>query len=90
MTIESCTDQWIYGQVREFVGAEPGSVGGDVRVKVPAKLTTRLNDVPLYFNHDLRPTVSAHDQAVGTPGPIVLQGSADGVEFRNVWLVPER
>jgi len=54
VTIESCTDQWMHAQVREFVGAEPGSVGGDVEVKVPAKKWVTFGTGPLACDPSVR------------------------------------
>ena len=61
---------------------ENGKVTGSPR------LTVWHNDFMIHDKINVRPTARSYDEKVSEPGPIVLLGNEDGVQFRNVWLLP--
>lgn len=70
----------------EFANAVTAADG---KVKTPAKMTVKLNGVVIHDNIELpRKTGGSRRDAIGTPGPIKLQGHGNPLQFRNVWIVP--
>jgi uncharacterized protein (TIGR03000 family) len=59
--------------------------------KKPAKrsrITCRHNGVVIHDNVELPgPTGGAWNQPEGTPGPLLLQGHGNPLQFRNIWIV---
>lgn len=55
---------------------------------VPAKLSVRLNNLPLHRDVPVTPDAGLREPAPCEPGPLVLGDAGDKVQFRNVWLLP--
>lgn len=62
-------------------------VKGDKVVK-PATMTVKLNGIVIHDNIEINgKTGGSRNEAVGTPGPIKLQGHGNPLQFRNVWIL---
>jgi hypothetical protein len=57
-------------------------------VKDPPRLSAWLNDFPIHSNVAVTPSPRTRHDKVCEPGPVVLLGNEDGVQFRNVWVLP--
>jgi hypothetical protein len=55
---------------------------------IDARITLRHNGVVVHDNVPIRPTPGGRDQKeAGTPGPIMLQGHGNPLQFRNIWIL---
>ena len=53
-----------------------------------ARMTLKHNGVLIHKNLDINgKTGGSRSGAIGTPGPIKLQGHGNPLQFRNVWIV---
>jgi hypothetical protein len=56
-----------------------------------SKLTLKHNGVVIHDNAELKnPTGGARSEPEGTPGPILLQGHGNPLQFRNLWIVEKK
>ncbi len=56
-----------------------------------ARITVKLNGVVIQDDKEITgPTGGHRNDKEGTPGPIVLQGHGNPLQFRNVWLVEKK
>jgi uncharacterized protein (TIGR03000 family) len=62
--------------------------------KKPAKksrITCKLNGITIHDNVEIPgPTGGAWPQPEGTPGPLILQGHGNPLQFRNIWIVEKK
>ena len=62
--------------------------------KKPAKksrITCKLNGITIHDNVEIPgPTGGAWPQPEGTPGPLILQGHGNPLQFRNIWVVEKK
>jgi hypothetical protein len=60
---------------------------GKKLVKHP-RITVRHNGVLIHDNVEIDgPTIGTPSKTEGTPGPFVLQGHGNIMQFRNIWVV---
>ena len=53
-----------------------------------ARITSRLNGIVIHENFAIpRKTGGARSDPEGTPGSIKLQGHANPLQFRNIWIM---
>jgi hypothetical protein len=72
----------------EFTNAETDADG---KVTKPARLTLRHNGVVIHDDIELKQkTGGSRAEPMGTPGPIKLQGHGNPLQFRNVWIRPNK
>ncbi len=72
----------------EFTNAVPGE-GGKVAKK--ARITLKHNGVVIHDDAEIRgPTGGHRSDPEGTPGPILLQGHGNPLQFRNIWIVEKK
>ena len=65
----------------------------DGKLTEKARATVYQNGILIHRDHEIEgPTGIQYEQYKGEvpKGPIVLQGDHDTVQFRNVWIVPEK
>jgi len=63
---------------------------GDKLVK-KARLTLKLNGVVIHDDVEIPgPTGGHRSEPEGTPGPILLQGHGNPLQFRNIWIVEKK
>ena len=63
---------------------------GDKVVK-KARATVKLNGVVIHDNVEIGgPTGGHRSEPEGTPGPILLQGHGNPLQFRNIWFVEKK
>lgn len=61
------------------------------RVAKHARITCKLNGVVILDNVEIpRPTGGHWNEPEGTPGPLLLQGHGNPLQFRNIWLVEKK
>ena len=67
----------------EFKNARVGNVK-----TIPATMTVKLNGIVIHDNVQIKgKTGGSRRGAIGTPGPIKLQGHGNPLQFRNVWIL---
>ena len=53
-----------------------------------ARITARLNGILIHQNYEFpRKTGGSRNEPEGTAGPIKLQGHANPLQFRNIWII---
>ncbi|MCS7046120.1 MAG: DUF1080 domain-containing protein [Gemmataceae bacterium] len=53
-----------------------------------ARITVRLNGVVVHDDVEIKgPTGGHRNEPEGTPGPFILQGHGNPLQFRNIWVV---
>lgn len=71
----------------EFTNA----VREDGKVAKKARATVKLNGVVIHDNVEIGgPTGGGRGEPEGTPGPILLQGHGNPLQFRNIWIVEKK
>jgi hypothetical protein len=69
----------------EFTNAKTNDNG---EVTAPAKMTLKHNGVLIHENLEMKEkTGGSRPGAIGTPGPIKLQGHGNPLQFKNIWIV---
>jgi hypothetical protein len=57
----------------------------------PAKMTAKLNGVVIHDNLAIAGvTGGARNEPEGTPGPLLLQGHGNPLQFKNIWIVEKK
>jgi hypothetical protein len=65
--------------------------GPDGKVAKKARITLKLNGVVIHDNVEISgPTGGHRMDPEGTPGPILLQGHGNPLQFRNIWIVEKK
>jgi hypothetical protein len=63
---------------------------GDKKVK-NARLTARHNGVVIHDDLEIKGvTGGSRSEPEGTPGPILLQGHGNPLQYRNIWIVEKK
>jgi hypothetical protein len=63
---------------------------GDKKVK-NARITVKLNGVVIHDDAEITgKTGGSRDDPEGTPGPFILQGHGNPLQFRNIWVVEKK
>ena len=74
----------------EFTNAVPDK-DDSKKVAKNARITVKLNDVVIHDNVEIKgKTGGAREDAEGTPGPLLLQGHGNPLQFRNIWVVEKK
>lgn len=61
------------------------------KVVAPAKITARLNGIVIHDDAKIAgPTGGSRNEPEGTPGPLLLQGHGNPLQFRNIWIVEKK
>jgi hypothetical protein len=61
------------------------------KVAKQSRITCKLNGILIHDNVAIPgPTGGAWDRPEGTPGPFVLQGHGNPLQFRNMWVVEKK
>jgi uncharacterized protein (TIGR03000 family) len=61
------------------------------KVAKRSRITCKLNGVVIHDNVELPgPTGGAWNQPEGTPGPLLLQGHGNPLQFKNIWIVEKK
>lgn len=72
----------------DFTNAVQGA-GGKVAKK--ARITLKHNGVVVHDNVEIAgPTGGHRSDPEGTPGPVLLQGHGNPLQFRNIWIVERK
>ncbi len=67
------------------------AVSEDGKVVKKARLTLKLNGVVIHDDIEIPgKTGGARNEPEGTPGPILLQGHGNPLQFRNIWIVEKK
>jgi hypothetical protein len=67
------------------------AVQKDGKKVAPAKITVRLNGVVIHENAEIKgPTGGNRSDPEGTPGPFILQGHGNPLQFKNIWVVEKK
>lgn len=67
------------------------AVAEDGKVVKKAMLTLKHNGVLIHDNLQIAgKTGGARNEPEGTPGPILLQGHGNPLQFRNIWIVEKK
>jgi len=67
------------------------AVAVDGKKTVNTRFTARLNGVLIHDNLEITgKTGGSRGDPEGTPGPIMLQGHGNPVQFRNIWIVEKK
>jgi hypothetical protein len=62
--------------------------GPDGKKQKPARLTLKHNGVVIHDDKEITgPTGGHRNEPEGTPGPLLLQGHGNPLQFRNLWIV---
>ena len=65
--------------------------GEDGKMVKKARATIKLNGVVIHDNVEISgPTGGHRSDPEGTPGPILLQGHGNPLQFRNIWIVEKK
>jgi hypothetical protein len=63
----------------------------DGKKVAPARLTAKLNGVVIHDNVTINgPTGGHRSDPEGTPGPFLLQGHGNPLQFKNIWVVEKK
>lgn len=75
----------------EFTNARPDP-DNPKKVKQRARITVRLNGVVIHDNVEIPGRTGGHrnDALEGTPGPLLLQGHGNPLQFRNIYVVEKQ
>jgi uncharacterized protein (TIGR03000 family) len=74
----------------EFTNAVPDPTNPK-KVAQHSRITAKHNGVVILDNFEIpRPTGGAWGQPEGTPGPLLLQGHGNPLQFRNIWVVEKK
>ena len=72
----------------EFTAAKFGSDG---KKKDNARLTLKHNGVMVHDNIEINgKTGGSRNDPEGTPGPLLLQGHGNPLQYRNIWVVEKK
>lgn len=72
----------------DFTNAVQDENGKKVK---PAEITVRLNGVVIHDNVKIGgPTGGHRNDPEGTPGPFILQGHGNPLQYKNIWVVEKK
>lgn len=56
-----------------------------------ARITAKLNGIVIHEDKEITgPTGGARNEPEGTPGPFILQGHGNPLQYRNIWVVEKQ
>jgi len=74
----------------DFTNAVPNASDAK-KVEKRSRITCRLNGIVVHDNVEIPgPTGGAWKEPEGTPGPFLLQGHGNPLQFRNIWVVEKK
>jgi Domain of Unknown Function (DUF1080) len=74
----------------DFTNAVPDASNAK-KVATRSRITCKLNGIVVHDNVEIPgPTGGAWKEPEGTPGPFVLQGHGNPLQFRNIWVVEKK
>jgi uncharacterized protein (TIGR03000 family) len=74
----------------DFTNAVPDPTNPK-KVAQHSRITAKHNGVVILDNFEIpRPTGGAWGQPEGTPGPLLLQGHGNPLQFRNIWVAEKK
>lgn len=74
----------------EFTNAVPDK-DDSKKLVANSRVTVKLNGVVIHDNVEIKgKTGGARNDPEGTPGPLLLQGHGNPLQFRNIWIVEKK